>query len=143
MFFNIKKKHSHAELSGEQPVLFLFIFHLIPPAYILVYTKYRFLVSVHIKENSKTNIKIDEYNEKYDQLSERYQKLITRQDEFLKQKLTKQSKSKKLKAFIATLEKSTEKLEYWDDNIWMLLIENAVVRSNSSISFKFYNGLEV
>ena len=85
---------------------------------------------------------MEEYNERYDQLSEHYQKLITRQDELSKQKLTKQSKSKKLKAFRAALEKSTEKLEYWDDNIWMLLIENAVVRRNSSISFKFYNGLE-
>lgn len=36
------------EFSTPQPILYLFIFHEIHPAYLLIYSKYRFLVSVQI-----------------------------------------------------------------------------------------------
>ena len=101
------------------------------------------LVSKLVKENSKTDIQIEEYNKRYEQLSERYEKLRLRHEELLKQKNSKQAKAIKLTAFISSLENSEDQIQYWNEMIWMLIVESATVHRDSSITFKFYNGLTV
>lgn len=101
------------------------------------------LVSKLVKENSKTDIQIEEYNNRYEQLSERYEKLRLRHEELLKQKNSKQAKTIKLTAFISSLENSENQIQYWNEMIWMLIVESATVHRDSSITFKFHNGLTV
>lgn len=101
------------------------------------------LVSKLVKENSKTDIQIEEYNKRYEQLSERYEKLRLRHEELLKQKNSKQAKAIKLTAFISSLENSEDQIQYWNEMVWMLIVESATVHRDSSITFKFYNGLTV
>ena len=38
-------------------------------------------------------------------------------------------------------EKSDDKLKYWNDSIWMLMVESATVYRDKKIKFKFYNGI--
>ncbi len=101
------------------------------------------LVIKLVKENSKTDIQIEEYNNRYEQLSERYEKLRLRHEELLKQKNSKQAKAIKLTAFISSLENSEDQIQYWNEMVWMLIVESATVHRDSSITFKFYNGLTV
>ena len=68
---------------------------MIPPAYILVYTKYKFLVSV-------------------------------------------QNKATRMKSFLSVLNKSEDMLNSWNERIWMLMVEKAIVQRDKNIKFIFY-----
>lgn len=71
--------------------------------------------------------------------NERYDELIKKQDELLKQKKDKESKATKLQAFVFGLKETEDKLKDWNEMVWMLLVESAVVSRNKSIVFKYYN----
>jgi DNA invertase Pin-like site-specific DNA recombinase len=101
------------------------------------------LVNKLVKENSKTSISMDEYNKKYEELSNRYEKIQTKQGELLKLRNDKQGQALRMKAFQANLSQSEDKLDDWNVNVWMLLVGSAKVHRDSSITFKFHNGIEI
>lgn len=101
------------------------------------------LVSKLVKENSKNTISLDEYNSKYVELAKRYDQLRIKHEEITKQKSKIQTQLIRVKTFITNLKKSDSELLDWNKNIWMLMVENAVVHRDSSITFKFYNGNEI
>lgn len=45
--------------------------------------------------------------------------------------------------FIRTLKKQPEVLDAWDDTIWTVMVEKAIVHKDGKITFVFYNGTEV
>ena len=45
--------------------------------------------------------------------------------------------------FIRTLKKQPDILEEWDDTIWTMMVEKAIVHRDGSITFVFYNGKEI
>ncbi|MFH5881888.1 recombinase family protein [Liberiplasma polymorphum] len=100
------------------------------------------LVSILVKENSKTSHGLDDYNKKYEELSSRYDKLQTKREELLKQRNDRQGQVLRMKAFIASLSKSEDELSDWNERIWMLLVDGATVHRDLSITFKFHNGIE-
>ncbi len=101
------------------------------------------LVSKLVNENSKTSDSIDNYNKKYEELSNRYEKLQAKREELLKQRNDRQGQALRMKAFIASLSESEDELSDWNERIWMLLVEGAIVHRDSRITFKFLNGEEV
>jgi len=100
-------------------------------------------VNLLIKENSKTNINLEEYNKKYQELTEKHDRLQKKQEELLKAKSLKENQAIKIKAFINNLSQSDDKLDEWNEHVWMTLVERAVVHRDSSITFKLNNGEEV
>jgi len=100
------------------------------------------LVSKLVNENSKTSDSIDNYNKKYEELSSRYDKLQVKREELLKQRNDKQGQALRMKAFIASLSESEDELRDWNERIWMLLVDEATVHRDSSITFKLHNGIE-
>jgi len=101
------------------------------------------LVNILIKENSKTSMDLDDYNKKYQELSEKHDKLQKKQEDLLKAKSLKENQAIKIKAFINNLSQSDDKLDEWNEHVWMTLVERAVVHRDSSITFKLNNGEEV
>ncbi len=98
------------------------------------------LVNKLVKENAKTNTDINDYNKKYEELSSRYDKLLAKHDEMIRLRSDKQGQSLKMKSFNANLSQSENILSDWNERIWMLLVDSAVVHRDSSITFKFHNG---
>ena len=98
------------------------------------------LVNKLVKENSKTSISLEEYNKKYDELSNRYEKLQAKHEELLKVKSGKQGQALKMKSFLVNLTQSEDKLDDWNESLWMLMVESATVHRDSSITFMFHNG---
>jgi site-specific DNA recombinase len=101
------------------------------------------LVNILIKENSKTSMDLEDYNKKYQELTEKHDKLLKKQEELLKAKSLKENQAIKMKAFINNLNQSVDKLDEWNERIWMLLVESAIVHKDKKISFKLNNGEEV
>ena len=52
-------------------------------------------------------------------------------------------KHKAMSMHIHTLNKSKRILHEWDDTVWAVIVEKAIVHNDKSISFIFYNGSKV
>jgi len=100
------------------------------------------LVNKLVMENSKTDTDIEAYNKKYEKLSARYDKLQVQLDELIIEKKSKQGEKQKMHTFIKNLKETENELADWNERIWMLMVESAVVHRDSSITFKFRNGEE-
>jgi DNA invertase Pin-like site-specific DNA recombinase len=100
------------------------------------------LVNKLVMKNSKTDTDIDAYNKKYEKLSARYDKLKEQLDGLISQKETKLGQKKTMQTFINNLIESEDKLANWNERIWMLMVESAVVHRDSSITIMFHNGVE-
>ncbi|MGD9760848.1 MAG: recombinase family protein [Candidatus Izemoplasmatales bacterium] len=101
------------------------------------------LVNKLVKENSKTDISLEEYNRKYEELTLRYERLQIKQDELLRLRSERQGQALKMKSFVSSLKQTDNHLNDWNANIWMLLVDSAIVHRNSNITFKFMNGEEL
>jgi len=101
------------------------------------------LVNKLVKENSKTDISLEEYNRKYEELTLRYERLQIKQDELLRLRSERQGQALKIKSFVSSLKQTDNHLNDWNANIWMLLVDSAIVHRNSNITFKFMNGEEL
>lgn len=101
------------------------------------------IVTKLVKENSKTDISLEDYNRKYEDLTLRYERLQIKQDELLKLRSEKQGQSLKMKSFLSSLNQADNHLNDWNANIWMLLVDSALIHRDSGITFRFKNGEEL
>jgi hypothetical protein len=72
----------------------------------------------------------------------RYERANEKQQDLIKSRNTKKSQAISLKAFISNLIKTDDKLQDWNENVWLMLVKRAVVHRDDSITFIFYNGDE-
>jgi len=93
------------------------------------------LATKAIKDNSKSDEDNGEYERKYQSLVERHNELITELAKQTKEKSDKESKAVKLNAFISVMDKSEDKLDDWNERIWMLMVEKAIVQKDKTIEF--------
>mgnify|MGYP000983012126 CR=1 FL=1 len=96
-----------------------------------------------VKENASTPQSQDEYIMKYESLRKRYEEEYTKLGNLQKDKELRVSKSKAMEVFIENLKNQTMAVESWDESLWALMIEKAVVSGDGSIKFIFYNGTEI
>jgi DNA invertase Pin-like site-specific DNA recombinase len=101
------------------------------------------LVNKLIKENSKSSMSQDEYNKKYDELTNRYEKTKQKQQEFIEARSNMKAQALDMKSFISNLKQVEDKLSDWNEHIWMLMVNSAVVHRDASITFKLNNGKEI
>ena len=101
------------------------------------------LVNKLVKQNSKTKISLKEYNKKYEELSKRYESKKSKQYELLRLRSEKRGQALKMKSFLVNLEETEDQLNYWNPNVWMLMVESATVHRDTSITFRFKDGNEM
>lgn len=101
------------------------------------------LMNKLIKENSKSSMSQDEYNKKYGELMSRYERMKEKHEDLIIARNNKKAQALVMKCFLSNLKHIDEKLSDWNEHVWMLLVENAMVHRDSSITFKFHNGNEV
>jgi predicted nuclease with TOPRIM domain len=101
------------------------------------------LVNKLVIENAKTDTDIDAYNKKYEKLSTRYDKLKDQLEGLITEKESKLGQKKTMQTFINNLIESEDELADWNERIWMLMVESAVVHRDSSITFKFQSGVTI
>jgi site-specific DNA recombinase len=101
------------------------------------------LLNKLIKENSKSSMSQDEYNKKYEELMNRHERAKEKQEEVIKVRNQKKSQALNMKLYISNLKQVEDRLVDWNENVWMLLVNSAVVHRDKSITFKFNSGKEI
>jgi site-specific DNA recombinase len=101
------------------------------------------LLNKIIRENSKSGMTQDDYNKKYGELMNRYERTKEKNENLIKSKSAKKAQAITLKAFLTNLKKVDDKLSDWNEHIWLMLVKNAIVHRDRSITFKLNNGNEI
>ncbi len=96
-----------------------------------------------VDENATTSQDQECYLQKYNALNDKYEKLKLELSKLQKEKSYKQGQALNLQVFLHTFEKADGVLQEWDDDLWMIMVESALVHRDKSVTFKFYNGTEI
>ncbi len=95
-----------------------------------------------IERNSRYAIDQEEYNATYQGLADRYEAMRVEYEEVKKDIEQKRWKKEVLKAFIDSMEKTSEVITEFDEALWCGTVHEVVV-SNKGMKFVFKNGMEV
>ena len=101
------------------------------------------LVKAAVKENASTAQSQEAYLQKYDALTERYEKAAAELERLQNLRTARSQQDKKMALYIRTLKKQPEVMHDWNDTIWTVMIEKAVIHRNGEITFVFANGTEI
>lgn len=101
------------------------------------------LVSNLVKDNASTAQSQEDYFHKYDSLTKRYTDITEKLEKLRKEQTMRKAQDKAILVFNNTLKKQPLVLEEWDDTIWSVMVEKGIVHRDGSITFVFYNGIEI
>lgn len=101
------------------------------------------LVKAAVKGNSSAAQSQEAYLKKYESLTKRYESAAAELERLKAKKANLQQQDKEMARFIRTLKSQPEQIDSWNDTIWILMVEKAVVHRDGSITFVFYNGKEI
>ena len=94
------------------------------------------LINRLIKENSKTLMNNDEYDNKYNELTTRYEQTKNNLENLISTRNYRNDQAIKMNLFKDSISKSESELSDWNAHIWMLLVENATMHNDKSVYFK-------
>jgi len=101
------------------------------------------LVDKMIKENTRTAQNQVEFARKYEELSTQYESEKNALDKALEKRAYMQAQEIKMKAYLEEIKKADNYLPEWSNDVWMLMVEKAIVNRDKTITFKFTSGTEV
>lgn len=101
------------------------------------------LVDKIIKENTRTAQDQVEFARKYEELSAQYESEKNALDKALEKRVYMQAQEIKMKAYLEEIKKADNYLPEWSNDVWMLMVEKAIVNKDKTITFKFTSGTEV
>ena len=100
------------------------------------------LVDKMIKENTRTAQDQVKFAKKYEELSAQYESEKNALDKTLEKRAYMQAQEIKMKAYLEEIKKADNYLPEWSNDVWMLMVEKAIVNIDKTISFKFTSGIE-
>ena len=101
------------------------------------------LVEAAVRENASTAQSQEAYYRKYEALTQRYETASAELARLQSQRTLRQQQDKAMGLFIRTLKKQPEVMDTWDDTIWTVMVEKAVVHKDGTITYVFYNGARI
>ena len=101
------------------------------------------LVKAAVQENASTAQSQEVYLQKYEALTKRYEAAVTELDRLKEIRTMRERQDKSMALFIRTLKRQPEVLDAWNDTIWTVMIEKAIIHRNGKITFVFVNGREI
>ena len=101
------------------------------------------LVEKLVQENASKIQDQDDYETRYQSLTERYDKAKDELETANNELLLKKARQKNLEAIVTKMKELDTVLLEWSDEIWLMLIEEAVAHENGTLTFKFKNGYNI
>ena len=101
------------------------------------------LVKAAVKENASTAQSQEAYLKKYEALTARYETVAAELERLQALRISRSQTDRQMALYIRTLKKQPEAMHEWDDTIWTVMIEKAIVHKDGQITFIFQNGTEI
>lgn len=96
-----------------------------------------------VKKNAVNAQSQEAYFEKYEALTKRYETAVAELERLQNLRTLSSQKEKVIALYIRTLKKQPTVLSEWNDTLWTVMVEKAIVHKNGEITFVFYNGTKV
>lgn len=97
-------------------------------------------VASMVRENARTAQDQVEFSNKYEALTKEYEEQKNSLDKVVKEKAYKTGKATKMRAYLEAMKQADDFLEKWSDEVWILIVDTAIVNRDKTITFKFVNG---
>ncbi len=101
------------------------------------------LVENLIHDNAKKQQSQDDYEKHYNELVDKFEKAKNKVESLTEEKTAMINKKDVLEAFIKTIEVKENIIDKFSVDLWNLMIQEAIVHQDKTITFKFKNGKEV
>lgn len=101
------------------------------------------LIKTIVKENAATAQSQEAYIKKYESLIKRYEAASAELERLQNLRPFRSQKDKAMALYIRNLRKQPTVLREWNDTIWTVMVERAVVHRNGEVTFVFKNGAEM
>lgn len=101
------------------------------------------LVENLIHDNARRNQDQEEYERHYQELVGQFNAAKAKMESLLEERQSKLGRIEILNAFITSLEDKEAVIDEFSTDLWNLMIQDALVNEDGSITFKFRNGNEV
>ena len=101
------------------------------------------MIKAAVKDNASTPQSQEEYQKKYEALTQRYETAAAELERLQALRTRRTRQDKAMSNFIRTLRKQPELLTEWDDTIWTVMVEKAIIHKDGQITFVFYNGTQI
>ncbi len=85
----------------------------------------------------------ESYNNKYNSYINKYEKVKAKYENLEAEKAERMAKANELTRFMVELKKTSEPIKEFDDILWRLTVDKAVVYKNGEVKFVFSNGSEI
>ena len=84
----------------------------------------------------------DAYIKKYNSMTAQYDILKQQLDEAISERDSREIKSKSMNLFITDIKEALIMINEFDLTLWNIMLDEAIVNKDGSITFKFKNGME-
>ena len=81
----------------------------------------------------------DEYNKKYNSYTEKYEKIKSELSKLEDKKQDLKVRRDRIKLFIENLKSNDKLIDEFDERLWYVLTDNAIVYEDGKVEFKFRN----
>ena len=96
-----------------------------------------------VDENSSTALDQGDYLARYNGLVERYEKTQDRVKELERKRTERMAKADAIGGFMFRLREMEQPLEYFDERLWLEVIDHVIVQRDEKLVFMFQNGTKV
>lgn len=96
-----------------------------------------------VEENATTALDQEDYKNRYAKIEKKFKEEQDKLDELLKERERKRVQKNSIKLFMKAYKEMPEILKEWSLEVWITIIDHAIVYSDGKMKFIFKSGDEI
>ena len=100
-------------------------------------------VSEYVNKNASETLSQDEYINEYTKLTKKYEKKSKQREKLISEKEDKFRRANEIKLYVQKMIETKNLVTEWDDTLWVISIDRAIVNADGTIEFCFKDGSKI
>lgn len=100
-------------------------------------------VSEYVNRNASEVLSQDEYINEYTKLTKKYEKKTKQRERLIAEKEDKFRRADEIRLYIQKMIETKNSVTEWDDTLWVIFLDSAIVNTDGTIEFCFKDGSKI
>ena len=100
-------------------------------------------VSEYVNKNASEVLSQDEYINEYTKLTKKYEKKTKQRERLIAEKEDKFRRADEIRLYIQKMIETKNSVTEWDDTLWVIFLDSAIVNTDGTIEFCFKDGSKI
>lgn len=100
-------------------------------------------VSEYVNKNASEVLSQDEYINEYTKLTKKYEKKAKQREKLISEKEDKFRRANEIRLYVQKIIETKKSATEWDDTLWVIFLDRAIVNANGTIEFGFKDGSKI